>query len=179
MFQKNLIIILSLISLFDIISNQNECSSIKPNIKYDCYKYSAQETFCCYNSIGKNCTSIYKNDIKNNPGLDCGISEENYGLYEFEEYHPKQPLDDLPFQTCGEKEPKKKQDCLEYSEISNSCCFFKEGGKTGCYYIGRKYTNDLNKKSFTYNDRKIAYECYFFYINFKFYLIFFWIFIFF
>ena len=111
--------------------------------------------------------------------MDCGISEDNYGLYEFEEYHPRHGLE-LPFLSCGEKNPKKKMDCLEYSEITNSCCFFKDNsGKSACYYIGRRYSGDLKEKSFNYEGNQITYECNSFYAITNFYFIFFLVFLFF
>ena len=169
---KNIITIFSFISLFIFTRNQS-CNSTNPSIRYDCFKYSTPEEYCCFNSSNTKCSSINKNDIRNNPTLDCGISEDNYGLYEFEEYHPRHSLE-LPFLSCGEKNPKKKMDCLEYSEISNSCCFFKDNnGKTACYYIGRRYSGDLKEKSFKYNENQIIYECNSLYIIINFYFIFF------
>ena len=166
------IIIISLIFLKKIIQTQ-ECSSIKPSIRYDCFKYSDSENYCCFKDINENCTMIKKDNIKtDNNSLDCGISDQNYGLYEFEEYHPRPSLI-LPFQGCGKKTPKKKEDCLEYSEISNSCCFFfnDKNDKKGCYSIGRRYIGDLKENNFKYNNDNIRYECNSFYISFKFYFI--------
>ena len=167
------LIIISLIFLIKIIKTQG-CSSIQSSIRYDCFKYSDSENYCCFKGVGENCTLIKKDTNQTNNGsLDCGISDQNYGLYEFEEYHPRPSLN-LPFQGCGEKSPNKKQDCLEYSEISNSCCFFKDAkGSKGCYSIGRRYICDLKEKKFEYNNDTITYECNSFYIVFKFYFIFF------
>ena len=176
--KRNIIIIFSFISLFISINNQ-DCSSTTPLVKYDCFKYSTAEEYCCFNSSKRECSFINKNEIKNNPGMDCGISEDNYGFYEFEEYHPRHDLE-LPFLSCGEKNPKKKMDCLEYSEITNSCCFFKDNsGKSACYYIGRRYSGDLKEKSFDYEGNQITYECNSFYAITNFYFIFFLVFLFF
>ena len=177
--RKNIIILFSFISLFNIIHSQN-CTSIgNPSIRYDCFKYSTPEEYCCFDNIKKACSLINKNDIQNNYNLDCGISENNYGLYEFEEYHPRHQLN-LPFLSCGEKNPTKKMDCLEYSEITNSCCFFKgPNGENACYYIGRRYSGELKEKSFKYEGNTIKYECNSFYIIYNFYFIFFLIILFF
>ena len=139
---KNLITLFCFIFLFNIIQSQDECTSITDSstIKYDCFKHSTAKEYCCYNNASYPCLLINKTDIEKHPELDCGISDDNYGLYEFEEYHPKSSLE-LPFLSCGEKNPKEKGDCLEYSELTNSCCFFKNSaGATGCFYIG-KVTN--------------------------------------
>ena len=166
------IIFILFISLFNIILNQegnSDCSSITATIRYDCFKYSTSKEYCCFEKANSACSLINKTDVTNYPNLDCGVTEQNYGLYEFEEYHPRPELD-LPFLGCGEKNPEEKEDCLEYSEISNSCCFFKNEntGKKGCYYIGRRYSGDLEEKSFRYNNINYKYECnsYFTIVNF-------------
>ena len=162
-------IILS-IYLFKSINNQN-CTSIKPEIRYDCLQYSNPEGFCCYNSAENICESVGINDLKNHPKLDCGVTEENYGLYEFDEYHPRHELK-LPFQACGEQNPEKKEDCLEYSEMTNTCCFFQDtNGKKGCFLIGKRYSGDSKEKSYMNNNALIKYQCNSFYMEFQFYLI--------
>ena len=170
MLERNYLLIFLFISLFNNIYNQ-ECEQITAEIRYDCFKYSTSEEYCCFNNLDKKCLLVNKNEIKNNPSLDCGIIDNNYGFYEFEEYHPRNNMN-LPFQTCGEKNPKRKQDCLEYSEISNSCCFFERANEKGCFYIGRRYSGDLKKKSFKFNNETIDYDCKSFSINFKNYFIF-------
>ena len=174
------IIFILFISLFNIISTQDngqtsDCSSVTPDIRYDCFKYSTSKQYCCFekiNSTNSACTLINKTDVAMNPNLDCGVTEENYGLYEFEEYHPRPELD-LPFLGCGEKNPEEKENCLDYSEISNSCCFFinQETGKKGCYYIGRRYSGDLEERSFKYKGINFKYECNSYFTNVNFLLV--------
>ena len=179
---KNLITLFCFIFLFNIIQSQDECTSITDSstIKYDCFKHSTAKEYCCYNNASYPCLLINKTDIEKHPELDCGISDDNYGLYEFEEYHPKSSLK-LPFLSCGEKNPKEKGDCLEYSELTNSCCFFKNSaGATGCFYIGRRYSGDLEEKTFVLDGVQLTYECKgYYYESFNFYLIFFFVILFF
>ena len=179
---KNLITLFCFIFLFNIIQSQDECTSITDSstIKFDCFKHSTAKEYCCYNNASYPCLLINKTDIEKHPELDCGISDDNYGLYEFEEYHPKSSLE-LPFLSCGEKNPKEKGDCLEYSELTNSCCFFKNSaGATGCFYIGRRYSGDLEEKTFVLNGVQLTYECKgYYYESFNFYLIFFFVILFF
>ena len=179
---KNLITLFCFIFLFNIIQSQDECTSITDSstIKYDCFKHSTAKEYCCYNNASYPCLLINKTDIEKHPELDCGISDDNYGLYEFEEYHPKCSLE-LPFLSCGEKNPKEKGDCLEYSELTNSCCFFKNSaGATGCFYIGKRYSGDLEEKTFVLNGVQLTYECKgYYYESFNFYLIFFFVILFF
>ena len=179
---KNLITLFCFIFLFNIIQSQDECTSITDSstIKFDCFKHSTAKEYCCYNNASYPCLLINKTDIEKHPELDCGISDDNYGLYEFEEYHPKSSLE-LPFLSCGEKNPKEKGDCLEYSELTNSCCFFKNSaGATGCFYIGKRYSGDLEEKTFVLNGVQLTYECKgYYYESFNFYLIFFFVILFF
>ena len=179
---KNLITLFCFIFLFNIIQSQDECTSITDSstIKYDCFKHSTAKEYCCYNNASYPCLLINKTDIEKHPELDCGISDDNYGLYKFEEYHPKSSLE-LPFLSCGEKNPKEKGDCLEYSELTNSCCFFKNSaGATGCFYIGKRYSGDLEEKTFVLNGVQLTYECKgYYYESFNFYLIFFFVILFF
>ena len=179
---KNLITLFCFIFLFNIIQSQDECTSITDSstIKYDCFKHSTAKEYCCYNNASYPCLLINKTDIEKHPELDCGISDDNYGLYEFEEYHPKSSLK-LPFLSCGEKNPKEKGDCLEYSELTNSCCFFKNSaGATGCFYIGKRYSGDLEEKTFVLDGVQLTYECKgYYYESFNFYLIFFFVILFF
>ena len=179
---KNLITLFCFIFLFNIIQSQDECTSITDSstIKFDCFKHSTAKEYCCYNNASYPCLLINKTDIEKHPELDCGISDDNYGLYEFEEYHPKSSLE-LPFLSCGEKNPKEKGDCLEYSELTNSCCFFKNSaGATGCFYIGKRYSGDLEEKTFVLDGVQLTYECKgYYYESFNFYLIFFFVILFF
>ena len=179
---KNLITLFCFIFLFNIIQSEDACATATPSIKYDCFKLSNATQYCCYNgaSSPSSCSPIDKTHINIHPELDCGISEDNYGLYEFEEYHPKSSLE-LPFLSCGEKNPKEKGDCLEYSELTNSCCFFKNSaGATGCFYIGKRYSGDLEEKTFVLDGVQLTYECKgYYYESFNFYLIFFFVILFF
>ena len=179
---KNLILSICFISLFNVIQSQIgiECKDVNNPIKYDCFKLSNATQYCCYDGATSSCSPIVKTDINIHPELDCGISDYNYGLYEFEEYHPKSSLK-LPFLSCGEKNPKEKGDCLEYSELTNSCCFFKNSaGATGCFYIGKRYSGDLEEKTFVLDGVQLTYECKgYYYESFNFYLIFFFVILFF
>ena len=153
--------ILIISSLINKILLNNGCKDIRPNNRNDCFSISVSDGYCCYNSEGKNCEFISKEKLKNNYKLDCGISEDNYEKYEFGEYHPKQDFPEIEFQTCGTYRPQKKEDCTDYSELTNSCCLFKANGKKGCFLIGRRFDSDLKEEnSFAYNKTlTISYEC--------------------
>ena len=135
--------------------NENDlCGYINASSRSDCFILSNPDSFCCYNSTDQKCISVLKAELKNTT-LDCGITDNNYGKYEFWQYHPKQDFD-LDFQTCGEYNPKKKEDCLKYSEIANSCCFFKKGGKNACLAIGKRY---IGKGRYDEGGEEIEFEC--------------------
>ena len=137
-----------------------DCDGKSASNRYDCLKLSSSNKLCCYD--GKNCQQI--NDLKENTGnLDCGIVKGSVGEYEFSIYHPI-PSDDIGigFQTCGAKKPKKKKDCTDYSQLTNSCCYFEtkeDNKKKGCYSIGKKYSGPNEEISATINGKNIKYEC--------------------
>ena len=151
-----------MISFLKVI-NQELCSE-QQTIKNrnECFKNSTSDSYCCFNSNSNNCVLVKKNELNNkNSQYDCSISEENYGKYEFREYHPNQTFD-LGFQTCGETGPKKKEDCIKYSEITNSCCFFQKVGssdETACLAIGRKFNETLFKGKYSYENEEYEYNC--------------------
>ena len=130
-----------------------------PSNRYDCLKLSSINKHCCFKSVNVNCKLI--DDLSNiDEGYDCGIVKGSVGEYEFSIYHPI-PSDDIGigFQTCGAKKPKKKKDCTDYSQLTNSCCYFEGDRKKGCYSIGKKYSGPNEEISATINGKNIKYEC--------------------
>ena len=168
----HLLFILLLINTFSFSQEDEEtCNTITPTSRNDCFSISVSNGYCCYKTTGENCTIIQKKDLSNSKEYDCGITGENYGKYEFGQYHPKQEVESLGFVTCGKISPSKKKDCTDYSEISNSCCLFTIDGKKTCLHIGRKYIGDLKEKSFNFEGKDVKYECKSFNIIFNLYLI--------
>ena len=140
MLQKLGIAFLLLLSFKEIIT---DCPA-SPASRNDCFTSSNSTHYCCYKNSA--CEPIPKNQLSND--ADCGITNDNYGKYEFGQYHPKQALVLEGFQGCGVYEPKKKDDCIEYSELSNSCCFFQKNGKNACFSIGKKFDGKSSKFNF-------------------------------
>ena len=104
MLSKYYIILLLLLLFVEIILGE-DCDDIKePSSRNDCFKASSSNKYCCFNSNNNKCESIERNELGEHPSLDCGLSEENYGKYEFFEYHPKMDFD-IGFQTCGTQSP--------------------------------------------------------------------------
>ena len=149
---SKIIITFLLLSFIGIIINQT-CKDITNAIRNDCFTLSTPKAYCCYNSTDSKCYEVQREDLESNFQLDCGISESNYGKYEFKEYHPDQEFD-LDFQHCGRPNPTKKSHCTDYSELANSCCFFKKGDKTACLAIGKK-----SDKEGDYDNETIHFEC--------------------
>ena len=118
--------------------SRNDCFALSAPNKYCCFQPDTESTVSTVPGSGK-CVPIEREELKSSQNIDCGITDENYGKYEFDQYHPKQELEDLGFETCGKFNPQKKEDCTDYSEISNSCCLFNKGGTLACLHIGRKY----------------------------------------
>ena len=121
--------ILSLIISFSICTECATSEGENGSPKNDgCFDILLPNEYCCFNSEDGKCKPVEKGKLKDesSKNIICQISEENFGKYEFDQYHPKQDFDgELGFQTCGKYNPKKRNDCTDYSEISNSCCYFK------------------------------------------------------
>ena len=170
-----LLFILSLFMIFSL-SQEEECNTISttPISRNDCFARSVPNGYCCFNSSGSgSCKIILREELNKTQGYDCGITDEKYEKYEFGQYHPEQPsiFKDLGFETCGKSNPKKKKDCTDYSEISNSCCFFKIGNENACLHIGRKYIGNLKETSFSLGYHDVKVECKSFNIIFNLYSI--------
>ena len=148
MLQKLVIAFLLLLSFKKIIT---QCPN-SPESRNDCFTSSNSTHYCCYKD--QSCKVIPRDQLSND--ADCGITNDNYGKYEFGHYHPYQAFVLPGFQGCGVYDPKDKDECLEYSELSNSCCFFKNNeGKTACYSIGKKF--DGKNTKFNYDGYEV--EC--------------------
>ena len=159
-----LLFILLLIIAFSLCENDKDaCNETHATSRNDCFARSVPNRYCCFVSLNNPCQSISREELDSKLNYDCGITEERYGKYEFGQYHPDQPkkLKDLGFETCGKSEPKKKGDCTDYSEISNSCCLFSIGEIKACLHIGRKFIGKSKKTTFKIEDNgdEINVEC--------------------
>ena len=94
--------------IFYISCNKTECPS-EPKSRNDCFTFSGPDFYCCYNSSNKTWEEVNKIELKYNIDLVCGITDDNYGKYEFGQYHPEQKFN-LGFQTCWKYNPKSKKE---------------------------------------------------------------------
>ena len=155
MSSKIFITFILMISILKVM-NQNTCTTASTTNRNECFTFSSSDKYCCF--TGNGCVWVDKNKLDENYKYDCGISDQNYGKYEFREYHPKSELD-IGFQTCGEENPEKKEDCTKYSELNNNCCLFQSSDTKACFAIGR--TIDINsvKSNFQIGDKSFEYDC--------------------
>ena len=151
---RSIIYILYILLLFFGIIHNQDCEQIIANSRSDCSTFSSSNNYCCFNSIGSSCKLVPKNEL-NKYNYDCGITGDNYGKYDFQQYHP-QIGNSLGFQTCGKKKPLNPKDCHEYSDIGNNCCYFDYNETKACYYIGREV--DKKKKKSSYGN--INFDCF-------------------
>ena len=169
MSQRIFIAFILLLTFIGIIINK-DCPSIGSNQvenRNECFTDSTPDSYCCYNSNDKVCVLISKKELNTNYDVDCGISDENYGKYDFGQYYPNQ-LFDIGFKGCGKIDPKKENDCLDYSEVGNSCCYFKKGNEAAaCFSVGKSFEGKKQKGSYKIEDEDIEYN----YICSSFYLI--------
>lgn len=151
---------LLMIILVHIVNTQDACSTITPRTDLDCLASSNSKSICCYltNDAGsRSCISKLKSELftikttykQNNMYyyLDCGIGwskkTQNVGYT----LPPTVNFDNfnkliLPNQQCGAINPQTSNQCTDSSKLGNSCCFFSQGGNTGCYYIGINYSGN-------------------------------------
>ena len=164
MWKNSSLLFILLIITFSLCQGSNNCSAENPKSRNDCFANNVAGGYCCFNSTNSLCQIVKRENITSNKVFDCGITEENYGKYEFGQYHPQQEaLKELDFETCGKTNPSKKKDCTDYSEISNSCCLFTKGSDKACFHIGRKYISNSNKNTFKITvengEEEVTVEC--------------------
>ena len=152
-------IILLFLLLCEIIINQN-CNNSRADNRNDCFTYSNSDGYCCYDASNNKCFQVKKEDL-GKKNYDCGITEDNFGKYEFQQYQVKQEDIPLGFQTCGKKSPEKFEDCSKYSEITNSCCYFhdEQAAKKVCFSIGKKGDTKGKEEYFEINNTKFYFQC--------------------
>ena len=149
---------------------RSECSG-EATSRFACFAKSTGTTTCCFKpneTIEKPGTCTTKEEAaKSLTDYDCGaLDGESYKEYEFTQYKPQQKELDLSLEPCGETNPDNKDDCTDYSTIMNSCCKFTDetNKKSGCYYIGKKFSGSSGKHTFEEeNDKNIlityTYQC--------------------
>ncbi len=143
---------------FVICEGEEICEGATSNNRYECFKKSSSNKLCCYDNGQCHELDSLKKNTKN---YDCGIVNNNVEEYEFSIYHPiSSDENDIGFQTCGAKKPKKKKDCTDYSQLTNSCCYFYGNGIDGCNSIGKKYSGPNEEIKIKINDDlTVTYEC--------------------
>ena len=149
---------LYLISIIQIIKSNDCVNESTPITRYDCLKHSTSNERCCFSNSNSKCTLVKFEELSKNEGLDCGAKDLVYQEYDFSQYHPNQDSvsSQINFISCGKLKPSKKSQCTKYSQITNSCCFFRTTGGQACFAIGKKYTGP-NKKMTVAGD--VTYEC--------------------
>ena len=157
MSSKIFITFILMISILKVM-NQNTCTTASTTNRNECFTFSSSDKYCCF--TGNGCVWVDKNKLDENYKYDCGISDQNYGKYEFREYHPKSKFD-IGFQTCGEIKPEETEDCINYSELTNSCCLFtKESTKEkACFAIGRTFDIKVYQGDYEIDSEKYSYNC--------------------
>ena len=115
-------------------------------------------------------------EVSKNVDYDCGAKDLVYQEYDFSQYHPNQDSvsSQINFISCGKLKPSKKSQCTKYSQITNSCCFFKSGGGQACFYIGKKYTGPHKKMDM---NGDVSFECSSMFLKLSFFILGFFIFI--
>ena len=167
MSQRIFIAFILLLTFIEIIINE-DCPSIKNNTvenRNECFTDSTPDSYCCYKLPEKVCILVPKKELNTNLDVDCGISEENYGKYDFGQYYPNQ-LFDIGFKGCGKRAPRKENDCLDYSEVGNSCCYYKNktSNEAACFSVGKSFEGKKQKNTYEFDGHQYEYVCSSFYL---------------
>ena len=164
MSQRIFIAFILLLTFIEIIIN-GDCTLNQVENRNECFTNSTGDSYCCYNSTNKTCALISKKELNTYYEVDCGISDENYGKYDFGQYYPNQ-LFDIGFKGCGKIDPKKENDCLDYSEVGNSCCYFtrKDTAESACFAIGKSFEGVIKEDTYEFEGHQYEYVCSSFYL---------------
>ncbi len=164
---------LYLISIIPIIKSI-ECGKETQKTRYDCLKNSTSNERCRFHN--SKCELIKFEEVSKYEDYDCGAKDLVYQEYDFSQYHPNQDSvsSQINFISCGKLKPSKKSQCTKYSQITNSCCFFRSGGGQACFYIGKKYTGPHKKM---YMNGDVSFECSSMFLKLSFFILGFFIFI--
>ena len=166
MSQRIFIAFILLLTFIEIIIN-GDCPTNPNSVenRNECFTNSTADKYCCYNYSDKSCTLVPRDKLDTNHDVDCGISEENYGKYDFGQYYPNQ-LFDIGFKECGKRAPRKENDCLDYSEVGNSCCYFirKDTTESACFSVGKSFEGKIKEGTYRFDNIDYDYVCSSFYL---------------
>ena len=167
MSQRIFIAFILLLTFIEIIITEF-CPSIGNKTdanRNECFTDSTPDSYCCYISSNNSCVLVPKKELNTNYDVDCGISDQNYGKYDFGQYYPDQILD-IGFKGCGKREPKKEKDCLDYSEVGNSCCYFirKDTTESACFSVGKSFEGKIKEGTYRFDNIDYDYVCSSFYL---------------
>jgi hypothetical protein len=123
------------------IENSKCIMNSKPKNETECNKFNDKNYYCCFLSpVEANTTNLcYPYQINSYTGqgtinyaqisynINCGLGSENFS---FESSGVKM---------CGILNPVEQEECFIHSTNTNSCCYFKHDGITGCYFVGEKF----------------------------------------
>lgn len=141
-----------------LISPQdNPCNTIQPKSKYDCLKFSANTSYCCFISSlldpkvekcffyqdfrdYKGSSQIVYNSVRYE--IDCGLGstymDSDWNMT-IESRYP-----------CGSEHPNNENDCFQGSTKENSCCYYEGHGLKNCYNLGIKFEGKTTEDGYTF-----------------------------
>ncbi len=137
-------------------SKEENCEIAVPNNKNDCFKFSTNNAFCCYDQENQKCKEFTYEELKSNENIDKYECEKNT----INEDSSSNNENENGLEACGIEAPYNIKDCKYDSEENNSCCLFKlkkDETKRKCYYLGKKF--DEKKGEMKINEVEMKYEC--------------------
>ncbi len=106
----------------------------------DCINHSNSTHHCCY---------YYSINDKDKTNGFCNLmltsdytDKSKQFVYNNERYFAQCTRD--PFY-CGVRDPSKSSECKSRNSVDNSCCYFVDKNKTGCFWLGRNQTLKISQ----------------------------------
>jgi hypothetical protein len=122
-------------TLLNFIKSQ-DCTSVSPSIILDCSKLSTNSNSCCfYKNNGKSYCTWWGSKY-------VGTTTKSDGLT----YHCDNPRGS----PCGSGLISSAKDCDRFSAPTNTCCYFRDGGISGCKWWAENYkgTTSIDGQTF-------------------------------
>jgi hypothetical protein len=103
----------------------DNCESIIPTIIMDCSNQSTSSNSCCfYKKNGKASCKFWGSKFAGTINSSDGLTYQ---------------CDNPKGSVCGVYNPFSIKDCTNFSASTNACCYFNQGGRKGCLWLGSGY----------------------------------------
>jgi len=135
--------LLILISYICIKLSSQQCKTGQvSNSASACFQFSTSSTDCCFISLTSNFYSTSSQGMCYSQSAVKNFDQETIKYNQTSYYIMCSNDIDL---ICGIPYPQIDSDCKKYSNDSDSCCFYKYGDKSGCFWYGQKFKGETTQ----------------------------------